>query len=78
MFRTTSDGRRGSAPASVSVVVVVRSATETTPEQRRDARARAWAFVFECFDRHEKEAVSGRGGEDDASGEFTHEERRRA
>jgi hypothetical protein len=49
-----------------------------TPEQARDIRARAWAFVFECFDHHEKEAVSGRGGEDDASDEFTHEERSRA
>ena len=54
------------------------SSSIITPEQARDIRACAWAFVFECFDRHEKEAVSGRGGEDDASGEFTHEERRRA
>jgi hypothetical protein len=23
-----------------------------TPEQARDARARAWAFVFKCYDRH--------------------------
>ena len=49
-----------------------------TPEQARDIRARAWAFVFKCFDHHEKEAVSGRSGEDDASDEFTHEERSRA
>jgi hypothetical protein len=49
-----------------------------TPEQARDARARAWAFVFECFYRHEKEAVCGRGGEDDASEEFTHQEWRQA
>jgi hypothetical protein len=62
----------------VNAVVVVRSATETTPEQTRDVRVRAWAFVFECFYRHEKEAVSSHGGEDDTSDEFTHEERRRA
>ena len=49
-----------------------------TPEQARDIRARAWAFVFKCFDHHEKEAVFGRGGENDASDEFTHEERSRA
>ena len=58
--------------------IVVKSNPGITPEQARDARACAWAFVFECFYRHEKEAVSGRGGEDNASDEFTHEERRRA
>ncbi len=41
-----------------------------TPEQARNIRARAWAFVFECFYRHEKEAFSRRGGKDDASDEF--------
>ena len=49
-----------------------------TLEQARDIRARAWKFIFECFDRHEKEAVSGCGGEDDASDGFIHEERRQA
>ena len=59
--------------------VVVATNPSITPEQARDARARAWAFVFECFDRHEKEAVSGIGSsEDDASEESVHEERRRA
>jgi hypothetical protein len=58
--------------------IVVKPNPGITPEQARDARARAWAFVFECFYRHEKEAVSGHGGEDEASDEFTHEERRRA
>ncbi len=58
--------------------IVLRPNPNVTPEQARDARARAWAFVFECFYRHEKEAVSGRGSEDDTSDEFTHEERRRA
>jgi hypothetical protein len=52
------------------------STSSITSEQARDARA--LAFVFECFYRHDKEAVSGRGSEDDASDEFTHEERRRA
>ena len=41
-----------------------------TPEQARDIRARAWAFVFKCFDHHEKGAVSGCGGKDDASDEL--------
>ena len=57
---------------------VVKPNPGITPEQARDARARAWAFVFKCFYHHEKEDVSGRGGEDDASDEFTHEERSRA
>ncbi len=58
--------------------IVVKPNPSINADEARDARARAWAFVFECFYRHEKEAVSGRGGEDDASEEFTHEERRRA
>ena len=58
--------------------VIVKPVPGVRPEQARDIRARAWAFVFECFDHHEKEAVTGRGGEDDASDEFTHEERSRA
>jgi hypothetical protein len=58
--------------------IVVKPNPSINADEARDIRARAWAFVFECFDRHEKEAVSGRGGEDDASDEFTHEERSRA
>ena len=58
--------------------ITVRPHPGLGPEQARDIRARAWAFVFKCFDHHEKEAVFGRGGEDDASDEFTHEERSRA
>jgi hypothetical protein len=50
--------------------IVVKPNPGITPKQARDARARAWAFVFECFDHHEKEAVSGRGGKDDASDEL--------
>ena len=46
--------------------VIVKPVPGVRPEQARDIRARAWAFVFECFDRHEKEAVSRHGGEDDA------------
>jgi hypothetical protein len=58
--------------------IIHSSTASVTPEQARDARARAWAFVFECFYRHEQEGVSERGSEDDASNGFTHEERRRA
>jgi hypothetical protein len=53
------------------------SSTSITPEQVRDARVRAWAFVFDCFHRHKKDAVSGIGsGEDDASEESVGERRR--
>ena len=48
-----------------------------TLEQARDIRARAWKFIFECFDRHEKEATSTRS-EEDASNGFANEERSRA
>ncbi len=32
-----------------------------TPEQARDARARAWAFVFDCY---AKNKATGAGGQD--------------
>jgi hypothetical protein len=57
--------------------VVFRPAPDITGEQVRDARVRAWAFVFDCFHRHKKDAVSGIGsGEDDASEESVGERRR--
>jgi hypothetical protein len=28
--------------------------TEITPDQAQDARARAWAYVFQCHDRREE------------------------
>ena len=47
-----------------------------TPEQARDARARAWRFVF---DRWEQKKAAGKdGGENDASEEYVKEERSRA
>jgi hypothetical protein len=58
--------------------IVVKPNPSINADEACDARARAWAFVFECFDHHEKEAVCGRGGEEDTSDEFTHEERSRA
>ena len=36
---------------------------DTTPDQARDARARAWAFVFDC---HAKKKATRPGGPDDA------------
>jgi hypothetical protein len=39
----------------------LKSAYGTTPEQARDARARAWMFVFDCY---AKKAARTEGGED--------------
>ena len=41
------------------------SAYGTTPEEARDARARAWVFIFDCY---AKKAARTRGGEDGMSG----------
>jgi hypothetical protein len=41
----------------------LKPAGSLTPEQARDARARAWAFVFDCF--YKKKATCP-GGPDDA------------
>jgi len=35
--------------------IVVKPAPGITEEQAYDARARAWSFVFACFDRHLRE-----------------------
>jgi hypothetical protein len=38
---------------------VLRPSPGTTPEQVRNARARAWAFVFACFEKHQQENKGG-------------------
>ena len=37
-----------------------------TSEQARDVRARAWSYVFECFNRHTKKKAAPASGRDDA------------
>ena len=37
-----------------------------TSEQTRDVRARAWSYVFECFNRHTKKKAAPASGPDDA------------
>jgi hypothetical protein len=37
-----------------------------TSEQARDVRARAWSYVFECFNRHTKKKAAPASGPDDA------------
>jgi hypothetical protein len=41
--------------------ITLKSAYGTTPEQARDARARAWVFIFECY---AKKTARTRGGKD--------------
>ncbi len=35
--------------------ITAKLADSLTPEQARDARARAWAYVFECYSRSKEE-----------------------
>lgn len=35
------------------------SSSSITSEHARDARARAWAFVFACFEKHKQENKGG-------------------
>ena len=37
-----------------------------TSEKLRDVRARAWSYVFECFNRHTKKKAAPASGRDDA------------
>lgn len=46
-------------------IITVRQHRDATPDATRDARANAWAFVF---DRYQKKAAGTRGGEDDPKG----------
>ena len=41
-----------------TVRVVVKTNPDFTPEQARDARARAWRFVFDCYAK--KKALTGK------------------
>jgi hypothetical protein len=44
----------------------------TSPEQACDARARAWAYVFECFRSHIGKEGSPETAPDDAKKESKH------
>jgi hypothetical protein len=43
---------------------VFRLAPDITPEQAKDARARAWEFIFDC---HAKKKAARPGGPDDGT-----------
>ena len=44
--------------------VTVKATPDITEEQARDARARAWAFIFDC---HAKKKAARPGGPDDGT-----------
>jgi hypothetical protein len=46
-----------------------------TPEQARDARARAWAFIFQCHAKKNAAGVTSTNGDDAMKGPLTHEDR---
>jgi hypothetical protein len=45
-------------------LIAVRSLANTTPEEARDARARAWTFILDSYD---KKKATLPGGPDDAN-----------
>jgi hypothetical protein len=45
--------------------ITLRSTLGTTPEQARNARARAWVLIFDCY---AKKTARTRGGEDAMKG----------
>ncbi len=56
--------------------IVVRSIPGTSPEEDRDASARAWAFVFDSYDAKKNAAsVSSTNGDDAKKGSLKHEVR---
>jgi hypothetical protein len=50
--------------------ITLKPCASASPEQARDARARAWSYVFECFDRHTKKGgrLLHKGDLDDVKG----------
>jgi hypothetical protein len=49
------------------VDITAKLADSLTPEQARDARVRAWSYVFECWQKKQNAADETRtGGENDA------------
>jgi hypothetical protein len=51
--------------AKVPRITAVRICSNTTVEQARDARVRAWVFIFDCY---AKKTARARGGEDAMKG----------
>jgi hypothetical protein len=43
--------------------IAVKPSSSTTPEQARDLRARAWRYVFDCYQAKKKAGVTSTGDE---------------
>ena len=52
-------------PVATRTDTTLKSAYGSTSEQARDARARAWMFIFDCY---AKKTARTRGGEDAMKG----------
>jgi len=55
-----------------SIRLTHHSNPDIAPEQARDARARAWSYIFACYEQHKAAEVSGsedgvKGGSRDGS-----------
>jgi hypothetical protein len=55
--------------------ISLNTATGLTPEQARDARARAWAFVFKCWQEKQRSRPTT-SGPDNARKESEHVSRK--
>ncbi len=54
--------------------ITAKPAPGITPDQARNIRARAWAFVFECYARKKAEGrLPSPDGHDDTKGESGHD-----
>ena len=58
-----------------STSVVYRPVPGIAAEQARDTRARAWAFVFDCYAKKNAAGVTSTDGEDAKKGSLKHEVR---
>ena len=53
-----------------SLRAVSRPRADITPDQAHDARARAWSYIFACYEKHK--AAKSSGGEEQARREAEH------
>jgi hypothetical protein len=47
--------------------ITLMPSASASPEQARDARARAWSYVFECFNSNTKKKVASASDLDDGT-----------
>jgi hypothetical protein len=52
---------------AVRADITLKPSASVSPEQARDARARAWSYVFECFNCNAKKKVASASDLDDGT-----------